>query len=196
MTGSAQVDSESGEHKNMTKEKLSSRQFMLIIDGPSCGGKSTVSKVLLEQYGGIFNAESDQIKWLISDYTPDTHKGIVYEMTIETIRGALKNNLSVLKQGMLFKPERLVQIAGEFSVPLFVANISAPMEVLEKRFSERIERKKNGARIANTDHARFSEMNNMYLATKIDSQLEFDSSLQSPEEISRAISEYIKANLH
>ncbi len=179
----------------MTKEKLSPRQFLLIVNGPSCGGKSTTANLFLERYGNIFNAKYDHIKWLISDYDRRRDIDTVYEMTLEVARIALKNNLSVLKEGGLFEPENYVQLAKDFNVPFFVANVSAPEDVLEQRFLDRIEAKKNGAKIANVDPDRFRELNKIYLSTKMESPLEFDSSKQSAEEIVRTISEYMLAHL-
>ena len=102
---------------------------------------------------------------------------------------------NILKEGAKFEPEKIIQIAKDFNVPAFIANISAPKNILEKRFEERIEAKKNGAKISNVDPKRFWELHEEYLATKMDSPLEFDSSIQSPEEIASKISEYIKAHI-
>ena len=179
----------------MSKEKLSSKQFLLILNGPSCGGKTTTANILIEKYGGIFNAQSDRIKWLISDYDADTQRGIVHQMTLATIDVALKNNLSVLKQGALYEPENIIQIAKDLNVPVFIANVSAPKEVLDMRFLKRIEAKKNGERIANVDPLRFQELYDMYLATKMETTLEFDSSAQSPEDIAALISKHIQDEL-
>lgn len=193
-----EIDSESEEHKiikQMSKQKLATKEFLLLVNGPSCGGKSTVSKILLEQYGGIFNVKGDHIKWLISDYDAPTHRAVVHEMTLELVKIALSDGLSVLKEGGLFEPEKLVEIAKEHNVPFFVANISAPRQVLDSRFLERIEAKKNGAKISNVDPKRFSELYEMYLTTKMESPLEFDSSVQTPEEIANAITEYIRAHI-
>lgn len=180
----------------MAKEKLSNKQFLLVVNGPSCGGKTSVSNALLERYSGIFNAQGDQIKWLISDYDSEIYRGVVHDMVLEIIKIALKNNLSVLKQGALYESEKLAEIAKEFNVPLFIANVSAPTEVLEKRFQERIEAKKDGVKkISNVDPERFAQLQKMYFETKVDSPLEFDSSIQTPEEIADTISEYIKAHI-
>lgn len=179
----------------MKKEKISEKQFFLVINGPSCGGKSEAAKVILERYGGIFNGKSDTIKWLISDYYSDTHRDIVYEITLAAISAALHQGLSVLKEGCLFNFDRLKKIAEEVRVPLFVANIEAPDDVLKKRFLERVEAKKRGARIANVDPKRFEELKKIYLSTKKESSLEFDSSQQKPEEIVDAIVIYLRENL-
>ncbi len=179
----------------MSKEKLSTKQFLLIINGPSCGGKTTTADILLERYGGIFNAQSDRIKWLISDYDSGTHRGIVHQMTLATIEVALKNNLSVLKQGALYEPENIIQIAKDLDIPFFIANISAPKEVLDKRFLGRIDAKKNGVKVANVDPVRFQELYDMYLATKMETSLEFDSSIKTPEDIATLIGKHIQDEL-
>ena len=82
-------------------------------------------------------------------------------------------------------------MAQERNIPLFVANIEAPWEVLSERFKKRIEAKKQGARIANTDPAGFKERFDAYNLTKMETPLSFDSSQQSPEEIARIISQHI-----
>lgn len=179
----------------MEKEKLGSREFMLIVNGPSCGGKTTVSELFLKRFKNVFNASGDKIKWLLSDYNAEIHKGIIHDMILEIIKVALKNNLSVLKQGALYEAEVLLKIAKENNIPVFIANVSAPDEVLKKRFEERILAQKEGARISNVNKERFWQLNQIFLSSKMESPLDFDSSTQSPEEIVDTIAEYIKNNL-
>jgi chloramphenicol 3-O-phosphotransferase len=178
----------------MQKDKITEKQFILILDGPSCGGKTTVANVIMDMLGGIFDAKNDQIKWLISDYSPTAHGAIVDKMMVEAIRVAIKNGLSILKQGTMFGTDGILQIAKELGVPVFTVNISAPKEILDERFLERIEAKKKGAKISNVDPDRFTEIYNTYLKKKMNTPLEFDSSIQSPEEIVYAIFEHIRSN--
>jgi predicted kinase len=179
----------------MSRKKLSPKQFLLVINGPSCGGKSSVANVILEKYGGIFHAKSDTIKWLISGYKPAEQREAVHQITMATIRVALEHKLSVIKEGALYESEKLARLAKKLRVPYFVANVSAPKEVLRKRFRMRIEAKKKGARIANTSPKRFWELHEMYLENKTASPLEFDSSRQSPQAIAKAIVGYIQKHV-
>ncbi|MFC1623302.1 hypothetical protein ACFL16_02775 [Patescibacteria group bacterium] len=179
----------------MKKEKLTEKQFILILDGPSCGGKTTAANMILESFGGIFDAQSDRIKWLISDYAADVYRDIVLEMTMEAVKIALKNGMSILRQGAIYGKDEMLEVAREFDVPVFVANISAPKEVLDERFSERIVAKKKGAKISNVDPARFWELCEMHNENKMETPLEFDSSTQSPEEIACAIVRHIQENV-
>jgi len=178
----------------MSKEKLSEKQFLLILNGPSCGGKSTVSDILFEKFGGIYKAKNDAIKWLISDYDANSQRGIVHEMTLETMEVALSHGLSVMKEGGLWEFGSYVKMAKDHNVPVFVANIEAPWDILFSRFEFRIEAKKNGEKIANVDPVRFKELYDMYQKNKTKSELEFDSSEQTPEQISGVIASYIKAH--
>ncbi|MFC1608746.1 hypothetical protein ACFL3M_01015 [Patescibacteria group bacterium] len=89
----------------------------------------------------------------------------------------------------------MLEVAEEFNIPVFVANVSAPREVLDERFSERIEAKKKGAKISNVDPERFWEFCEMHYENKMETPLEFDSSVQSPEEIACAIVKHIQSNL-
>ena len=178
----------------MPKEKISDKQFFLIINGPSCGGKSSVSDSLRAQYGNIFNAKYDSLKWLIPYYDSTLHREIVIDMVAETIKVAFKNKFSVISEGGLFGVEKYIGIAKASNIDIFIANIEALWDVLMSRFEVRIEAKKQGAKISNTDPKRFKELYDMYNNTKMETELVFDSSKQSPEEIARLISDYIRKN--
>lgn len=175
----------------MNKPQLTNNQFLLVLHGPSCAGKSTISDIIFKQYGGIFKGKSDTIKRLISDYDYPTHRDMVGEMTLATMKIALAHGLSVLKEGGLYGLPELVSISKETQVPLFMVNIAAPWEVLLERFQVRKENPLPNVKI-NTDTTRFKEVYDEYLATKMETPLEFDSSKQTPEEIVATIVARIK----
>lgn len=177
-----------------SKAPLKDGPFLLILNGPSCGGKSTVSDLLCEKYSGIYKAKSDVIKWLISDYQPAAHRGVVHQMTIETMRVALSRGLSVIKEGASWEPEKYVELSKAANVPMYTVNIEAPWEVLVSRFEARVEAKKLGAKISNVDPKRFKELYDLYLSTKTSSELEFDSSKDTPEQIAKQIVAYVRAH--
>jgi predicted kinase len=179
------------------KEKISDKQFLLIINGPSCGGKSSVVKVMMERYAGLYLGKYDAIKRLISDYTAGAYEEVVYEMVWATMRVALHRGFSVVKEGSLLATEKLLEHAEESGVPLFVANIEAPEEVLLRRFKERVEESKDNPDIpiSNTSLDRFKELQKKYFNVKMDSPLEFDSSTETPEEIVDQIVEHLRENL-
>lgn len=168
------------------KEKLTQSPFILVLHGPSCAGKSTVSDIIFKKYGNIFKGKSDTIKRLISDYDNTVHHDIVGIITLETMRVALEHGFSILKEGGLYGLDEMIALSQTHNVPLFITNIAAPWETLLERFNERIATPIPGVKI-NTDHTKFKEIFDKYHTTKIDSPLTFDSSVQSPEEIVNTI---------
>lgn len=93
------------------KTKNNSKQFFIIVNGPSCGGKSSLIKILKSQLENIFSASRDVVKWLVADYTYQSHKEIVDEMMFEMIAVALKNGLSVIKDGLLEPSDKFIELA-------------------------------------------------------------------------------------
>lgn len=177
-------------------KKISNKPFILLIDGPSCGGKSTVGEVIIKSFKNIFHAHTDIIKWLISDYYAPTHRPIVFEITNKAMEVALKNKLAVLKEGTQWQPQVYVKMAKKFNVPLYIVNIEAPWEVIVRRFEERLEsRRKNGAKISNTSKKRLKELYNLYHMNKMNPTLEFNSTNINPEKIAEEIVKYIKKDL-
>ncbi len=175
----------------MPQEKLSPHQFILILHGPSCGGKSTVSDLLFRTYAGIYKGKTDTIKRLISDYDYATQFEMVSEMTLATMKIALAHGLSIVKEGgMLHGIDELRKISQDIGIPLFIATIEAPWEVLLERFEVRINNPRPNVKI-NTDVDRFRKIFDEYHATKPMTPLAFDSSVQAPEEIVSIITQHI-----
>jgi chloramphenicol 3-O-phosphotransferase len=173
-------------------ERLTEKQFLLLVNGPICGGKSTTIKQLFETYAGLFKVQGDVIKLQISGYVADVQRDVVYEMSIALTQSALSQGLSVIKEGATYQPERYSEIVKQFNIPVYVANISAPWEILVKRWQEREDAKNAGLRAKNADFTRLEVVYNMYLNAKMETPLEFDSSVQSTQEIVDQITQHIK----
>ncbi|MBN1175563.1 hypothetical protein JXA48_02885 [Candidatus Woesearchaeota archaeon] len=144
--------------------KNNSKQFFLIVNGPSCGGKSSLIKILKSQLENIFSASRDKVKWLISDYAYKDHKEIVDEMMFEMISVALKRGLSVIKDGLLEPADNYVELAKSFDVPIYFVNVF-----------------------------RFDELTQIYETYKVSSSLEFDTSVNSSEYIADVVIDYINS---
>lgn len=137
------------------------------------------------------------MKLLISDYVPSIHKVVVQDIVLAAAKAALANNFSILKEGAFWsEPEGYSTLATELGIPLIVANVEAPWDVLVSRFEKRIEAKKHGIKkIANVEPDKFKKIYDSYIETKVDTELNFDSSIQAPEEIADAIANYIKSHI-
>jgi len=167
-------------------------QFILIINGPNVGGKTSAVEVIMNQYKKVFRLSANKIKFLISDYTPDRDRTLVHESVMLIAEKMLQNGMSLLveggsvMQGNLNK--NLEELAAKHGLKVTVVNIEAPLPVLLKRFEERIMNSiTRGSKISVTDEAGFMERYNAYLKIKDRGQQTFDSSLQGPGEIAKAI---------
>lgn len=169
-------------------------QFFLAVNGPSCGGKSSVAKALASRIPGLFNAKRDHVKWLISDYASERYTDVLKDMLAGMIDAALAHGLSVVKEDLHEKPERLERLGSKHGVPIYFVNVTAPQDVLRARFRERIEAKKRGAKIANTSWERFELLRQRYENNKVSTPLEFDSSQQSPDGIAEKILSHIRGD--
>jgi predicted kinase len=112
---------------------------LVLVDGPSCGGKSTVADALWERRAGWYLARGDRIKWLISGYQSERHRPTVDAMLIATARVALKQGMSVIVDGPgLCGPGSFMALAREFGLQPVVVEVTAAAHVLHARFDDRV----------------------------------------------------------
>jgi hypothetical protein len=159
-------------------------QFILIINGPNVGGKTSAVESIMNQY--------KKIKFLISDYTPDRDRMLVHEAVILVGEKMLEGGMSLLVEGGSLMQgkmnERLEELGKKHGVKVTVVNVEAPLPVLLKRFDERVMNSiTRGSKISVTDEAGFMQRYNAYMERKDQGIKTFDSSLQGPGEIAKEI---------
>ncbi|MFA4931184.1 MAG: AAA family ATPase [Patescibacteria group bacterium] len=169
--------------------KLNLPQFLLILNGPYCAGKSSVAQYLLDNYDGIFRAWRDRIKWMIAGYQAERDGKITAEMTMALIDVALSHGLSVVQdQAITLGWEGKYQLmAKKYETKLIEVNIEASYEVLEKRFAERVAAAKVGAKISMTDPEKMREQYFYYQKHKNNDNLTYFSDQKTPVEIAEEI---------
>jgi len=62
-----------------TNQNKYMNQFILIVNGPVCSGKTSTVTAIMGKYKKVFSLQQNKIKWLISDYTPDRDRKAVQE---------------------------------------------------------------------------------------------------------------------
>jgi predicted kinase len=183
----------SSEEIKFPMQKIKLNKLILIINGPSCGGKSTLINKLLEKITNVFYLKGDKIKWLMSDYKSQEHALFVEELLLNMMETTLKNNYSVIKEGLRGDPEKIKNLAKKYNYHLVFVNISAPKEKLYNSFEERmIAVKEKNAKVANTSIERFEELRLLYENTKIKTNLEFDRTKEDLNKIVETIIETIR----
>jgi shikimate kinase len=116
------------------------KKYILILNGPMCAGKSTVTKLLMQR-DGIFRGGYDALKWLISNYSADNdqHRKIAKEVVFSATTKAVDLGLSlVIDGGFADYREKYKTLAEKHNFLYLSVNIEAPIEILEKRFLDRV----------------------------------------------------------
>lgn len=167
-------------------------QFILIINGPIVGGKTSAIEVIMKQYKKIFRLSINKIKFLISDYTPERDRDLVHEATLAIGEKMLEHGMSILVEGGSIMQgnfnNRLKEIGEKHGVPTTVVNIEAPLPQLLERFNNRVmEAPIRGSKISISTEQEFMQRYNAYLEIRDQAVKTFDSSAKGPGEIAKEI---------
>jgi len=171
-------------------------KYIIVINGPICAGKTTVTKILMKK-DNIFHGSYDKIKWLISNYSAENelHRKIAKEITFNTVLEAIKLNFSIVVDGgHIDYRDKYKKLAHKYKYKYLSINIEAPLEILQKRFLQRvISAKNNNGDIAVTTIEDFNSRYQWYIKTNKDLKGEtFNSDKLNPEDIVAEIEKLIK----
>lgn len=153
-----------------------------------CAGKSTITKLLM-QNDNLFRGSYDAVKWLVSNFNADNEnqRKIAKEIIFAAISTAVETGLSVIIDGGFADyRDRYKELAQKFDFKYVSVNIEAPVEVLEKRFLERVESasKIDNKNISVTTLEGFHSRYQWYLNINKDiNGITFDSDKMSADEI-------------
>jgi len=167
-------------------------QFILIINGPMVGGKTSAVESIMNQYKKVFRLSANKIKFLISDYTPDRDRPLVHECVILIADKMLESGMSLLMEGGSVMQgnlnENLKKLGKKYGIKVTTVNLEAPLPILKKRFEERVLNSiTRGSKISVTDEADFMKRYDAYLAIRDQAEQTFDSNTQGPGEIAKQI---------
>jgi predicted kinase len=167
-------------------------QFILILNGPICSGKTKVADSIMSNYKKVFSLSANKIKFLISDYTPNRDRTVVHECLMLIAEKMLQNGMSLLLEGGSVTQgklnENLSELARKYGLGVVTVNIEAPINVLKKRFEERLAiAAERGSKLSVTNDVGYMERYNAYQSVKKEGHKVFDSSIQSPEKIAKEI---------
>ncbi len=167
-------------------------QFILIINGPMVGGKTSAIEAIMNQYKKIFRVSPNKIKFLISDYTPDRDRSLVHETTLLVAENMLKGGMSLIVEGGSIMQGSLndgIKKLGEVhGIKITVINIEAPLAALKKRFDERVMNSiTRGTKISVVDEEEFMKRYDAYLKIRDQAKKTFDSNSQNPGDIVKEI---------
>lgn len=175
------------------------KKYILILYWPMCSGKSTIAKLFLEKIPGVFHLSWDKIKRMISQYTPEKYMGFMNSIMVDVAQSAIKNWFPILIEWNVWLQnevrKKYESLAKENWYTFIEINIEAPLEILEERFTERVNTAiEKWSRLTVTTIDQMMSRYNGYMKYKKNTILTLDSSTLSSEEIYNHIVKIITNN--
>lgn len=170
---------------------------LIIINGSSCSGKSSIIKVLMKKHNKLFHLYYDSLKWLFSKYNREEHYKDVQRIALSVAKEIFSMKYDVISDSGITKEfrEQLINMARENHYKIIKINLEADFDILLKRFNERVESAlkvpENDRKISNLSVDRFKELYNIYNQEKDNEATIFRSDLESPEKIAEEISKML-----
>lgn len=174
---------------------MSNKQFLLLIDGPMGGGKSTVADLLKKSLVGAVFTGLDRLKWSIAGFnrTPEENK-LAAHLVESIARTALEDGASVcVEQGFMRAEymEPYIKMAHGLGVELLVYQIEAPREALIERLTSR---KTPTEAKTQVSREKIEKNIDSYFENKYKQAKVIDSQNLAPEQISEMIMKDLRWN--
>lgn len=166
---------------------------IIIFNGSSCSGKSSIIKNLMKERDGLFYLHYDSLKWSFSKYSSEKHYKDVQRIVLAVAKEALNMRLDVVSDSSLTRVfrEKLIDLATQYNYEVIEINLEADFDILLKRFNERVESAlkvpEKDRRISNLSVDRFKELYTIYNQEKNLSAITFRTDIETPEEITEKI---------
>ena len=137
-----------------------------MLNGHSCGGKSTVVKRLMEESENLYQLSPDAQKWLFSKYDRTIHREDVHTLLRAIADVVCSMKYDIICDSGLYKEtrEQMLAIPRARGYDVIEINLEASWEDLEKRFDQRVVNARNfpERKISNTSKDVFRELYDIY----------------------------------
>ena len=171
---------------------VSRNQFILLLYGPPCSGKSATVTCLMARHKGLYRVSPDRVKWFVSGYGGGPFRKEVSRIVLDMATSALGQGLSLVVEAnarILKKmwPEYQA-LAMRKGVAYFELNLEAPLDLLKARLANRMARSlTSGQKHTLKDPEDLERRYNAYLAHKKEGTRTLDSSALSLDEIAEQV---------
>ena len=166
----------------------------IIVNGPSCTGKSTAVNQVLEKFPHFYKLSYDAQKWHFSKYDRTTHFDDVHTVVRALAETVCKLKYNIICDSALYKKDRefLFEIVKKHGYEIVEINLEAEYEVVAKRFDERVASAlaNKSKTISNTSKERFKEIYDIYQAEKNLDAIEIRTDTNTPEEVAKQMFVY------
>jgi len=158
---------------------------LVILNGASCSGKSTVIEKLMKHKERYFHLSYDALKWQFSQYASGKYYEDLHKLRLAMLRALCELKYNVITEAVHeVSRQKHIDIAAEYGYEIVEINLEADYETLLKRRGERI-----AARDRKEDFSqeRFDALFNAYQSEKNNQAITFKTDTQSAEEIAESI---------
>jgi predicted kinase len=164
----------------------------IMLNGPSCAGKSTVIKRIMAEEDHFYQLSSDYQKWMFSKFDRSIH----FEDVRSLAENVCKLGYNIICDSALHRENRemLLSVARTHGYTIVEINLDAPYEALEPRFLERVvdAKAKGSTRITNTSVERFKELYDIYQEGKNPAAIPIRADQNTADEVYKKVLEHIK----
>ena len=170
---------------------------LIILNGSSCSGKSTIIKNVMREKDNFFHLHYDSLKWSFSKYSKEKHYKDVQKIVLAVAETVFKMRYDVISDSSLTRifREKLISLANKNDYKILEINLEADYKVLLKRFNERVASAllvpEKDRRISNLSVDRFKELFNIFNQEKSSSAKTFRTDTQSIENVSEKVIELL-----
>ncbi len=163
----------------------------VMINGHSCGGKSTVVKNIISEKERYYQLSYDSLKWLFSRYNREIHGEDVRKLVRDVCESVCSQGYNIVCDSAVLRETRkaLFAIAKKYGYEIIEINLEADYEVLERRFDERVADalKKPESKVSNQSKERFKKLYEIYEVEKNPNAVTFRTDTLSASEITAKI---------
>lgn len=167
----------------------------IILNGPSCSGKSAILKKVLTEKENLFHLSYDTVKWMFPHYSPPKHAEEVRAVLLAIAGTVCGLDYDIVCDSALLRSwrEKLADFASTHGYDLVEINLEADYPILEKRFEGRLEEAERDPekKHSNLSRERFKELFDTYEREKNPSAITFRTDVQAIGEIADRIAELI-----
>lgn len=172
------------------------KQFVILLYGPPCSGKSATALFMMVKHSGLFRVSPDTVKWFVSGYGGGPFRKNVSQVTVDMASSALTQGFSLIVEAnatILKKTWPKYKVLSEQNhVAFFEINLEAPLDLLKKRLARRMAKSLvSGKKHFLRDPEDLERRYKAYLAYKKDSIQTFDSSVLSLDDIAEKIEQMV-----
>ena len=164
---------------------------LVILNGASCSGKSTIIKNIINEKERYFHLSYDFLKWSFSKYKSEDHYQEVRKIVLAVAETAMKMKYNIITDSALYRKSsvKLIRLAKSSGYEILEINLEADFKVLAARFDKRVSEHLagSGMRISNLSKKRFKELYEIFQQEKNKKAISFRTDTQSIAEVSKQV---------